>query len=127
LVAFYTVLRFNTSIRQLDAELNVSYRSLRRHVEQFARTLDTLSIDLVDPVGIDEFNERKLEIWTAERTRKTLLRWCRTPRSYVKRFNGSGDGYGSRYKCRLWLVVVPRILNEFVEAATELFNVAVFS
>ncbi|MFC6765024.1 transposase-like zinc-binding domain-containing protein, partial [Natrinema soli] len=29
LFAFYSLLRFNTSIRQLDAELDVSYRSLR--------------------------------------------------------------------------------------------------
>ena len=40
LFAFYWFLRFNTSISQLDAEIDVSYRSLRRRVEQFARTLD---------------------------------------------------------------------------------------
>jgi transposase-like protein len=55
LFAFYTLLRFNTSIRQLDAELDVSYRSLRRRVEQFARTLDAPAIDLVGPVEIDGF------------------------------------------------------------------------
>ena len=33
LFAFYSFLRFNTSIRQLDAELGVPYRSLRRRVE----------------------------------------------------------------------------------------------
>ncbi|WP_251328517.1 IS1595 family transposase [Haloplanus pelagicus] len=54
LFAFYTLLRFNTSIRQLDAELDVSYRSLRRRVEQFARTLDAPAINLVGPVEIDE-------------------------------------------------------------------------
>ncbi|WP_114578620.1 IS1595 family transposase [Saliphagus sp. LR7] len=52
--AFYSLLRFNTSIRQLDAELDVSYRTLRRRVEQFARTLDAPAIDLVGPVEIDE-------------------------------------------------------------------------
>ncbi len=55
LIAFYSFLRFNTSIRQLDAEIDVSYRSLRRRVEQFARTLDAPSINLVGPVEIDEF------------------------------------------------------------------------
>jgi hypothetical protein len=49
----YLSLRFNTSIYQLDAELAVSYRSLRRRVEQFARTLDAPAIDVV-PVEIDE-------------------------------------------------------------------------
>ena len=33
LFAFYSFLRFTTSIRQLDAEINVSYRSLRQRVE----------------------------------------------------------------------------------------------
>jgi len=55
LFAFYSFLRFNTSIRQLDAELDVSYRSLRRRVEQFARALDAPAISLVGPVEIDEF------------------------------------------------------------------------
>ncbi len=54
LFAFYSFLRFNTSIHQLEAELTVSYRSLRRRVEQFARTLDAPAIDLVGPVEIDE-------------------------------------------------------------------------
>ena len=53
--AFYSFLRFNTSIRQLDARLDVSYRSLRRRVKQFARTLDAPAISLVGPVEIDEF------------------------------------------------------------------------
>jgi transposase-like protein len=55
LFAFYSLLRFNTSIRQLDAEIDVSYRSLRRRIEQFARTLDAPAINLVGPVEIDEF------------------------------------------------------------------------
>ena len=54
LFAFYSFLRFNTSIHQLDAELTVSYRSLRRRVEQFARTLDAPAINFVGPVEIDE-------------------------------------------------------------------------
>ncbi|MDL0137498.1 IS1595 family transposase [Halobacterium salinarum] len=55
LFAYYSFLRFNTSIRQLDAEIDVSYRSIRRRVEQFARTLDAPAISLVGPVEIDEF------------------------------------------------------------------------
>jgi len=55
LFAFYSFLRFNTSIRQLDAEIDVSYRSLCRRVKQFARTLDAPDISLVGPVEIDEF------------------------------------------------------------------------
>ncbi len=55
LFALYASLRFNASIRQLDAELTVSYRSLRRRIKQFARTLDAPAINLVGPVEIDEF------------------------------------------------------------------------
>ncbi|OYR69597.1 IS1595 family transposase [Halorubrum ezzemoulense] len=55
LFAFYSFLRFNTNIRQLDAEIDFSYRSLRQRVEQFARTLDVTDISLVGPVEIDEF------------------------------------------------------------------------
>ena len=52
--AFYSLLRFNTSIRQLDAETDVSYRSLRQRVEQFAKTLDAPVLNLTGPVEIDE-------------------------------------------------------------------------
>jgi hypothetical protein len=55
LFAFYSFLRSNTSIRQLDAEIDVSYRSLRRRVKQFARMLNAPAISLVGPVEIDEF------------------------------------------------------------------------
>jgi len=55
LFVFYSSLRFNTSIRQLDAEIDVSYRSLHRCGEQFARTLDAPATDFVGPVEIDEF------------------------------------------------------------------------
>jgi len=55
LFAFYSLLRFNTSIRQLEVELGISYRTLHRRVEQFARTLDAPSLTLDGPVEIDEF------------------------------------------------------------------------
>ena len=54
LFAVYSLLRFNTSIRQIEAELDVSYKTLTQRVEQFARTLDAPSIDIVGPVEIDE-------------------------------------------------------------------------
>jgi transposase-like protein len=54
LFAFYASLRFNTSILQLDAELTVSYRSLRRRVERYGELLDAPALELVGPVEIDE-------------------------------------------------------------------------
>jgi len=50
----YVFLRFNTSIRQIEAELDVSYRTLRERVERFARALDAPSMQLSGPVEIDE-------------------------------------------------------------------------
>ncbi len=50
----YVFLRFNTSIRQIEAELNLSYRTVRQRVERFARVLDAPSLTLSGPVEIDE-------------------------------------------------------------------------
>ena len=50
----YVFLRFNTSIRQIEAELDLSYRTVRQRVECFARALDAPSITLSGPVEIDE-------------------------------------------------------------------------
>jgi len=55
LFAFYSFRRFNTSIRRLDAEIDVSYRSLHRRVERSGELLDVPAISLVGPVEIDEF------------------------------------------------------------------------
>ena len=52
--AIYGFLRFNTSIRQLEAELDVSYRTLRQRIERFACALDAPSLSLSGPVEIDE-------------------------------------------------------------------------
>ena len=52
--AIYGFLRFNTSIRQLEAELDVSYRTLRQRIERFARALDAPLLSLAGPVEIDE-------------------------------------------------------------------------
>ncbi|MFD1643658.1 IS1595 family transposase [Halohasta litorea] len=50
----YVFLRFNTSIRKIEAELDLSYRTVRRRVECFANALDAPSITLSGPVEIDE-------------------------------------------------------------------------
>ncbi|RLM95317.1 IS1595 family transposase [Haloarcula sp. Atlit-7R] len=50
----YVFLRFKTSLRQIEVELDCSYRTVRRHVERFARALDAPAIRLSGPVEIDE-------------------------------------------------------------------------
>ncbi len=50
----YTFLRFNTSIRQIEAELDLSYRTLRARVERSGELLDAPTITLSGPVEIDE-------------------------------------------------------------------------
>jgi len=52
--AIYAFLRFNVSIRQLEAELDVSYRTLHRRVERFCETLDAPDLSLSGLVEIDE-------------------------------------------------------------------------
>ena len=54
LFSIYAFLRFNTSIRQLQAEIDVSYKTIHRRVERFTRALDAPHLDLVGPVEIDE-------------------------------------------------------------------------
>lgn len=78
LFAFYSLFRFNTSIRQLDAEIDVSYPSLRPLVEQFARTPGAPAINLVAPVEIYEFyittGKKALEREQESRSRALLKR-----------------------------------------------------
>ena len=50
----YAFLRFNVSIRQLEAELNLSYRTLHQRVERFCEALDAPDLSLSGPVEIDE-------------------------------------------------------------------------
>jgi transposase-like protein len=50
----YVFVRFNTSIRQIEAELDLSYKTIHKRVERFARALDAPRLDLVGPVEIDE-------------------------------------------------------------------------
>lgn len=54
-LAVYTYIRLNTSIRQLDAEIDVSYKTVYRRVQRFLRALDAPRPHLEGPVEIDEF------------------------------------------------------------------------
>ena len=53
-LAVYTYIRLNTSIRQLDAELAVTYKTVYRRVQRFLRSLDAPRPQLEGPVEIDE-------------------------------------------------------------------------
>ncbi len=50
----YTYIRFNTSLRQLDVEIGVSYKSIYRRVQRFLRALDAPPLQLEGPVEVDE-------------------------------------------------------------------------
>ena len=54
-LAVYTYIRFNTSLRQLDVEIDVSYKTIYRRVQRFLRALDAPQLQLEGPVEIDEF------------------------------------------------------------------------
>ncbi|MDZ7764846.1 MAG: IS1595 family transposase [Melioribacteraceae bacterium] len=54
-LAVYTYIRFNTSLRQLDVEIDVSYKTIYRRVQRFLRALDAPRLHLKGPVEIDEF------------------------------------------------------------------------
>ena len=53
-LAVYTYIRFNTSLRQLDVEIDVSYKTIYRRVQRFLRALDAPLPHLEGPVEIDE-------------------------------------------------------------------------
>ncbi|MDB2275446.1 IS1595 family transposase [Halorubrum ezzemoulense] len=55
LFSIYAFLRFNTSLRQLQCEIEVTYKTIHRRVECFTEALDAPSLDLRGPVEIDEF------------------------------------------------------------------------
>ena len=54
-LAVYTYIRFNTSLRQLDVEIDVSYKTIYRRVQRFLRALDAPRLQLDGPIEIDEF------------------------------------------------------------------------
>ena len=53
--SIYAFLRFNTSLRQLQREIEVTYKTIHRRVERFAEALDAPSLELRGPVEVDEF------------------------------------------------------------------------
>ncbi|MDB9253350.1 IS1595 family transposase [Halorubrum ezzemoulense] len=55
LFSIYAFLRFNTSLRQLQCEIDVTYKTIHRRVERFIEALDAPSLDLRGPVEIDDF------------------------------------------------------------------------
>ena len=54
LFSIYAFLRFNTSLRQLQLEIDVQYKTIYQRVERFTKALDAPSLTLVGPVEIDE-------------------------------------------------------------------------
>jgi len=50
----YAFLRFNTSLRHLQCEIDVTHKTIQWRIERFASALDTPSLDLVGPVEVDE-------------------------------------------------------------------------
>jgi len=50
----YTYIRFNTSLRQLEVEIDVSYKTIYRRVQRFLRALDAHLPHLEGPVEIDD-------------------------------------------------------------------------
>ena len=53
-LAVYTYIRFNTSLRQLDVEIDVSYKTVYRRVQRSQEALDAPRPQLEGPVEIDE-------------------------------------------------------------------------
>ncbi|MFB6148959.1 MAG: IS1595 family transposase [Halobacteriales archaeon] len=53
-VAVYSFLRFRSSVRQLDAELAVSYRSMHQLIKRVCRSLDCRVPNFGDVIEIDE-------------------------------------------------------------------------
>jgi transposase-like protein len=54
LFSIYAFLQFNTSLRQLQYEIDVTHKTIHQHIERFTRALDAPSLNLVGPVEIDE-------------------------------------------------------------------------
>jgi len=95
-------LRFNTSIRQIEAELDLSYKTVRRRVERFAKALDAPSITLSGPVEIDEvyvsagLKGRERDSWSRSRGLSTCGRGSYNgdkPPVYTLVDRGSDDRY----------------------------------
>ena len=70
-------LRFNMSVRQLQCEIQVTYKTIYRRVEHFVEALDAPSLDLCGLVEMDEY----LRLCRPERPRERDQRWHSRPRS----------------------------------------------
>ena len=101
-LAVYTYIRFNTSLRQLDVEIDVSYKTIYRRVQHFLRVLDAPRFQLNGPVEIDEFYV-KAGLKGRERDRPSRSRGLSTrgrgtidedkPPVFVLADRGSGERY----------------------------------
>ncbi|MBB6644704.1 IS1595 family transposase [Halobellus ruber] len=100
--AVYTYIRFNTSLRQLDVEIEVSYKSVYRRVQCFLRALDAPQLHLEGPVKIDELCV-KSGLKGRERDSRSRSRGLSTrgrgtyeqdkPPVFILADRGSGDHY----------------------------------
>jgi len=101
-LAVYTYIRFNTSLRQLDVEIDVSYKTIYRRVQRFLRALDAPQFHLEGPVEIDEFyvkagrKGRERDGPSRSRALSTRGRGTYTedkPPVFILTDRGSGDRY----------------------------------
>jgi transposase len=71
--AVYTYICFNTSLRQLDVEIEVSYKTIYRRVQRFLRALDAPRLQLDGPIEINKFyvkavlKDRERDGWSRSR------------------------------------------------------------
>ncbi|RJT07172.1 IS1595 family transposase [Halococcus sp. IIIV-5B] len=54
LFSIYAFLRFNTSLQQLQREIDVTYKTVHQRVQRSHEALDAPVLDLVGPIEIDE-------------------------------------------------------------------------
>jgi len=101
-LAVYTYIRFNTSLRQLDVEIDVSYKTIYRRVQRFLRALDAPRPHLEGPVEIDEFyvkaglKGRERDGWSRSRGLSTRGRGTYTadkPPVFILADRGTGKQY----------------------------------
>jgi len=61
----YTHIRFNMSLRRLDTEINVYYKTIYRRIEHFLRVLDAPRLQLKSSIEIDEVHVNICESHTS--------------------------------------------------------------
>ncbi|PHQ37770.1 IS1595 family transposase [Halorubrum persicum] len=100
-LAVYTYIRFNTSLRQLDVEIDISYKAVYRRIQCFLRALDAPRPQLQGPVEIDELYVKaglKGRERDSSRSRGLTTRGRGTygkdkPPVFILADRGSGDRY----------------------------------